>query len=334
MIKSNRKEIIKHSIIWILLTIFFCIIDPVIGSFAIQLTGTFLIMVAYMFSYYSLFLFTFPKFHGINYLKLFLFITLIFFCYLIISFINFFFVLKVFDGVTSLDSIFDWIFTEFILFAIISAIAFGSYQNKISLNEIRTQNEKEKALLIKELGFFKNQFNSHITFNFLNYCYSHVLQNSKEAAEVIESYSEMLRFTINTKPDEMVLLEKEVLYIKQFISLKKQLSKGICVEFNTEGNLIDKFILPRIFIALVENAFKHGETHCMDAPIEIKIKSTVVKVILEVSNKKNKHKTKPESTGVGQQNLKNQLELFYKTKYELEINENYNSYYCKLSLNH
>lgn len=48
--------------------------------------------------------------------------------------------------------------------------------------------------------------------------------------------------------------------------------------------------------------------------------------------KKNKSK-KALSTGIGQDNVKNQLEIFYKNKYTLEISEDDDNYACKLVLN-
>ena len=326
----SRQDKIKHLVTWVILTVFISIADPIDGSFIVQVIGTGLIMGSYIFVFYSQFLFVFPKFYRINNFKLFVIVLCVFIIHLAITFLVFSFVTKYFERGLSHE---DWLFIEFILFSIISAVAFGSYQNKASMAKMHAQNEKEKLLLMKELGFFKNQFNSHITFNFLNYCYGHVRQSSKEATEAIESYSEMLRFTMNNKPDEVVPLEKEIAYINQFINLKKQLSKGLCVTFNTEGNMADKFILPRIFITFVENAFKHGDTHSMENPIAINITSSIQNIILEVKNKKQQQKQHIVSTGVGQQNVKNQLNLFYKNKHQLELSETQDSYYCKLSIN-
>ena len=50
-----------------------------------------------------------------------------------------------------------------------------------------------------------------------------------------------------------------------------------------------------------------------------------------VKNRKNKSKI-PISTGIGQGNVKNQLELFYKNKYDLKIIEDEDRYECKLIL--
>jgi sensor histidine kinase YesM len=333
IIKLSRKEILRHLLIWVLLTAFFCLIDPVPGNIIVQTAGTFLIILDYMVVYYGHYLFAFPFFYKKHILKLILSSALVFIIFAIINYFNFFYIMTIYGDKPAFKSNMDWGFTIFILYSIISMTAFGFYRNKISILHIQSQSEREKALLIKELGFLKNQFNSHITFNFLNYCYSHLFRSSKEAAAAIESYSEMLRFTMNSSPNEMVLLEKELIYIEQFINLKKQLNKGICVQFTLEGSLTNKFILPRIFITFVENAFKHGESHSIENPIVINVKSNTTNIVLEVKNKKSQAKIKPISTGIGQQNMKKQLELFYKSKYQLSIIEKEDFYFCKLELN-
>ena len=290
-IKLSRKEIFRHLVVWVLLTSFFCLIDPVPGNIIVQTLGTLFIIIDYMLVYYCYFFFVFPFFYKKTHvLKLILSSTVVFLVFAIINYFNFFYIMVMYGNKPAFKNLTDWAFTIVILYFIIAATALGLYRNKKSIMQIQVQSEKEKALLITELGFFKNQFNSHITFNFLNYCYKHALQTSKEMAIAIETYSDILRFTMHSKPDEMILLEKEIAYIKQFISLKKQLNKETYVLFNLEGDLTGKLILPRIFITLVENAFKHGETHIADMPIVVKIKCTEINTILQVRNKKSQAK--------------------------------------------
>ena len=336
MIKIIKLNIIiRQTIIWSLITTFLCLVDPVPGPFKIQFFGTSLIMLAYVFTYYTHSIFSFPRFFLTNKFKLTAIILATFNIYLVIQYFNFFEVMIWFGDFPELepDTFADYLPSYTLLFTIISFVAFGNYQNKMSMIAMKAQNEKEMALLTKELGFFKNQFNSHITFNFLNYCYGHMRQVSPDDAEVIEMYADLLRFTLNSKPDQPVPLEKEIDYINQYIKLKKRFDKGICIEFSSETKELSGLqILPRILITFVENAIKHGETHVSESPILIYLRATVNNIVLEVKNKKNKSKLKPISTGIGLQNVKEQLGLFYKNKYELIINEDPENYQCKLIL--
>ena len=334
----SKKDIKWHLLVWVLITFFVCLIDPVESTLKIQIIGTFLIMIAYMFVYYMQYLYLLKFFNKNNIIKFLILVICLFIIFITINFLNFHYILSVFNFGSKIDYplIFDWITSCFIIFSIVSIIAYGFYQNKISIYELQKEYEKEKIVLNKELGFYKNQFNPHITFNFLNYCYSFVNQKSPETAEVIEIYSEMLRYTIQCKPDETVPLKDEVDYLSKFISLKKQLTKGVFVEFDVKGDLFQKQILPRLLITFLENAFKHGDTHCEENPIRIKIETTDDEIIFKVSNKKILQKNKLTSTGIGQLNVKNQLDLFYKDKHELIINEKNIEFYSttlKIKLN-
>ena len=324
----TKNDIKPHIIAWGLVIIFVCLIDPIDDKFSIQFLGTFLIILAYMFVYYTQYLVAF-SFIKTNIVLAFLLMFLIFMGYLSIIFLNFHYVFGMFRYKDKVDysEISDWVMSCFILFSIISVIAYGFYQNKISINKLLLEYEKEKNILNKELGFYKNQFNPHITFNFLNYCYSFVNQKSPETADIIEIYSEMLRYTINCKPNEVVSLKNEINFLYKFIALKKQLSKDIFVQFDVKGEILQKNILPCILITFVENAFKHGDLHCEENPIRIKLETTDYEIKFEVINKKNASKNKPTSTGIGLLNMKNLLELFYKNKHELIVNDSGSGFY-------
>jgi two-component system LytT family sensor kinase len=332
-IKLSKKEIIKHSKVWFLINVYLAFIDHGDASIGMEAFVQLLITFRYMLAYYTLFLYILPEFYRINNKKLILSSIILYVIYEIINHITFFDIMTMFGDPGSYDGtpFYEWLLTSSIYFFIISAVAFGSYQDRKSRMELQNQNEKEKALLIRELGFFKNQFNFHITFNFLDYCYSYMLKSSKEAAEAIELFSNMLRYVMSTKPDEPVPLKKEIEYINQFITLHNQLDSKVYVHFNSDGDIKGKYILPCILTTFVENAFKHGITNDVENPILIYLKTFPTSIHFNVTNKKSIRKKFP-STGVGQYNLKNQLELFYKGKHELIIDERDENYYCKLVL--
>lgn len=328
----TKAEIKKHSIIWLLITIFLLIIDHGDASIFMEVFVQILITLRYMFAYYALSGYIFPEFYRVNNIKLVVSFLIVYILYELINHVTFFDIMTMFgdEGVYDDTPFYEWLLNSSIFFFIIAIVSFGAYQNKTIRIEIQNQNEKEKALLIKELGFFKNQFNSHIIFNFLNYCYSYV-QSSNEAALAIELFSEMLRYVMTTKPDEPVPLKREIEHINQFIRLHKQLSSGICIQFDLKGDLNGKSILPCILITFVENAFKHGVIHSAETPILIHLQSDKNDIKFKVINKKNYQRNLP-STGIGHYNLKQQLELFYNKKHELIINHDKETYCCELIL--
>lgn len=75
-------------------------------------------------------------------------------------------------------------------------MALGAYQNKLAIQAIEMQAEKERNIIVKEIEFLKNQFNSEITFNFLNHCYDEVKCVSQETAETIKIFIRILNYSL------------------------------------------------------------------------------------------------------------------------------------------
>jgi sensor histidine kinase YesM len=191
--------------------------------------------------------------------------------------------------------------------------------------------KRGNATLLKELDFLKNQFNSHITFNFLNFCYSKVHKSSKSAADAIESFADMLRYSSQLKPDEEVPLKREIEYIENFIRIQKCITDKVCFSFQYEGRVEEKVILPFVLIKFVENAFKYGELNNELHPIQIYLLAENDKIIFHVKNKKNSAKTL-EGLKINYQNIEQMLDVFYFGKFQLKIKETELEYYSELVL--
>lgn len=195
------------------------------------------------------------------------------------------------------------------------------------LNVLRRSN----ATLSKELDFLKNQFNSHITFNFLNFCYSKVHKSSNNAAEAIEAFADMLRYSSQLKPDEAVSVRKEIDYIENFTRIQRCITDKVCFNFQYEGCIQEKMILPFILIKFVENAFTYGEINNELYPIQIHLMAEKDKLIFTVKNKKNLSKT-IEGLKINYQNLEQMLEVLYGGNFQLKIKETEMEYYSELVL--
>lgn len=328
-----KNTIFKHLLFWVFFITYACIIDPVHGTFFVKFIGTTLIMLNFSFIYYVETMFILPSFYDKK-LVLLLFLSLAFLIGFGSSYFNFFCFLKKNGTLTYFLSqpFYIFIINQIIVFGITSVMALGAYQNKIGIEKIKSQSEKNKALLSKELGFMKNQFNSNITFNFLTFCYNRIHKSSNETGESIEIFSRMLKHSLGNKVFEKVKLTTEIEYIEDFIKLQKLLSSDVNINFINIGDHVnDILIFPRILIAPVENAFKHGNIHSQKSPIKIELYSSFDSIIFKVANEKNRHKIN-EPSGIGYSNLKEQLELLYTEKYTLNIINEDNFYSCELKL--
>lgn len=295
---------------------------------------TTVIMLNYMFAFYSTAFFIFPKYVKVNTVLLIGTLLLVLTIYNIVDYLNFNFLLPWFGEQNYYANLpVSKIILENIStagFSIIAAAAY--YSNEKSLEKLQAQNEREKSLILRELNFLKNQFNSHITFNFLNYCYSNIHQTSPKTAEAIEVFSNLLRYSLEIRPDENVPLMKEVEYINNFIELQRLLTSQVNVSFICRGDLHDKKILSRLLITFVENAFKHGQINCPGNPISIELSGNEDSIELAVSNRK-KNSKYVIKTGVGSENLLKVLELYYPDKFVLDIEDGVENYKCNLKLN-
>lgn len=186
--------------------------------------------------------------------------------------------------------------------------------------------EKAQEQLEAELSLLKGQVNPHFLFNTLNNLYSMSLHDSKKTPELILKLSQLLSYMLYECKDEMVSLEQEITFIKNYIALEAIRVEDIAkVHFEIDGTNPGFKIPPLLFIPLIENAFKHGiSSEVEHSDIRIKIHIDENKVELNTENPldetriddDNKHK------GLGLENVSKRLELIYPNKHKLEVNKN------------
>ena len=174
-----------------------------------------------------------------------------------------------------------------------------------------------------ELKYLKSQINPHFLYNTLNNLYSIALKNNdNETAVGITKLSNIMRFMLNEVDEKMILLEKEVGYLRSYIELQKLRfsdKDDVDINFGIEGDISDIKIPPFIFIVFIENAFKYGIN--IRKPSFINIKFTVVNDELKFNIRNSIHyRNELPDSGIGLSNIKERLKLLYHDNYNLEIN--------------
>jgi LytS/YehU family sensor histidine kinase len=216
----------------------------------------------------------------------------------------------------------------FLLFAVSASIKLVSewYKNE----KIKTLVETHK--ITAELSFLKAQLNPHFLFNSLNSIYSLANKKSDHTTDAIVTLSELMRYMIYETDKEFVSLQKEIDYIKNYISLQNlRLKDSSGLRFNVHGNL-DQKIEPLLLISFIENAFKYGTDYTGKTNINIKIIVEENNLTLKVSNYISlKEKNNPKS-GFGIQNVESRLNLLYPNSHTLKIEELDNLYKVELLL--
>jgi sensor histidine kinase YesM len=218
-----------------------------------------------------------------------------------------------------------------------------SVNKKAKLEREKVQLEKENLLL--ELNLLKSQLNPHFLFNALNSIYSLSYHKDDRASGIILKLSDLLQYTLYEANTETVCLEREIIFLLNFIELERARNKNnkhTSIELNTEFNedeIKNVRIAPMLLFNFVENAFKHGlGSIIFNAWVKIFIGFKNKILSLSVKNSYNSAKTadgfnKEYVGGIGIENTRKRLLLLYPDKHKLEIVIAESTYKVLLTIN-
>ncbi|WP_075560143.1 sensor histidine kinase [Parabacteroides timonensis] len=195
--------------------------------------------------------------------------------------------------------------------------------------------ELEKSRAEAELQNLKSQLNPHFLFNTLNNIYSLIAFSPERAQEAVHDLSRLLRYVLYESSQPLVLLEKELDFIRNYVELMRiRLPEN--VELKTEISTVrpDAEIAPLLFISLIENAFKHGVSNNKPSYIHLDIHQTGDLVVCCLRNSyfpKDAEQDKSGS-GIGISNLRKRLALLYPNRHIFSCGIDGDSYYSMLEL--
>lgn len=204
-------------------------------------------------------------------------------------------------------------------------------------------NEKLKRVLLEEklsteMAFLKSKINPHFLFNVLNGFYAKSLKHDvPELSDGILKLAELMRYMVYETNEDKVLLQKEILHLKNFIQVYElRIAVDDKVEINLEeiGNITTVKISPMLLIPFVENAIKHG-INPQKTVIDIRIENRQDKLYFNVTNTigGNNNGIVDNSSGFGLDNLKKRLAILYPNKHEIQTREEGGYFIASLSLN-
>lgn len=190
------------------------------------------------------------------------------------------------------------------------------------VNLSRLQAEKIELIESKretEINFLKSQINPHFIFNTLNNIYYLVFEKSEKSLKAIEQLSSLMRYMTYESQNNTIAIQREIDYIENFIALESmRISGATNILFHTEIQNPEYRIPPLLLIPFIENGFKHGVVNNPEQPFEIKLIQTESHLELQTTNLINDYK-KDSQSGVGIENVKKRLQLYYPNKHILEI---------------
>ncbi|MFT4834568.1 MAG: sensor histidine kinase YesM [Flavobacteriaceae bacterium] len=158
----------------------------------------------------------------------------------------------------------------------------------------------------------KNQVNPHFLFNSLNVLSSLVYENQDKAVEFISKLSNVYRYVLDSKNEELVDVSRELGFIKSFIFLQQiRFDESLIVNVIGTSN---GFVPPLALQVLLENAIKHNIVSA-SKPLTIDLKLSDHEIL--VSNNI-QEKLSKDSTGIGLDNLKARFDFLTERKVTIE----------------
>jgi len=207
--------------------------------------------------------------------------------------------------------------------------AWDAQQKQSELEQLNT------AMAESRMQFLKSQINPHFLFNNLNNLYAYALEESPKTPTIILKLSSLLRYMLYDCQEKLVLVEKEINSLQDFIHLQElQIEDRGDIQFTTSGQTSNWKIAPLILIVFIENCFKHSTSSQTDnIQIDIDLAIQGAQLIMNCSNTFSPTtNTQKLTKGIGLKNVKDRLALLYPNAHQLDIQENRNVYKVQLEL--
>jgi sensor histidine kinase YesM len=221
-------------------------------------------------------------------------------------------------------------------FPVLTAALFGSFF-RIIITWFSTMNQKaelDKQKLAMELELIRNKMNPHFLFNTLNNIDSLIQTDQAEASAMLIRLSDIMRYMTYETGSDLVDMSREADYLRNLIELNKlRINNPDEIFFEVSGDMRVK-IAPALFAPLIENAFKFASFRNHKPSIEIRLASSEGIVTFCVSNyfESVPSVADKEYSGSGILNLRRRLDLTYRDRYLLEINNAEPLFIVKLTI--
>ncbi|HEY0741292.1 MAG TPA: histidine kinase [Chryseosolibacter sp.] len=196
-------------------------------------------------------------------------------------------------------------------------------QSKIDAERLQRENITGKYEALK------NQVNPHFLFNSLNALTNLVYEDQDRAVKFIKQLSEVYRYVLDTRDQEIVSLSHEIKFLESYIYLQQiRFEKRLNIEMDMSDR--NAFVTPLALQMLIENAIKHNVVSA-DDPLKIRLYQDNGRVIVE-NNLQRKSILAEPSAGVGLENIVKRYELL--TDKKVEVIDGPDKFIVKLPLLH
>lgn len=185
------------------------------------------------------------------------------------------------------------------------------------IDKLKVENQLKEAELIN----LRSQLNPHFLFNSLNSIHSLALTQSEKTSDAVLLLSDLMRYTLNYEKKDLVTIEEEIEVVTKYLALEKiRFGNRLNFSMDIDPATLNQKIPPIIIQTLAENAIKHSISQNTEGGyISIKTYTEVNNLIIEIKNTGQlKHKTSNKG-GIGLENTKKRLQMFWREKANLSL---------------
>ena len=206
-------------------------------------------------------------------------------------------------------------------------IAIQSFRQQIAAVKLAKENVE------LEFNFLKSQVNPHFLFNSLNNIYGLILKKENDkAAGTVSRLAEFMRYTLHSPASDQAPLQKEIKLLQDYIELEKIRLNHTTVTFELQSQNGNQLLPSLLLIPLIENAFKYSADQ-VGAAIRIRLVIKKTELQLIVTNTVDVNRQLHIGGGIGLQNLKKRLQLYYPGNYNYEATDTGQLYTTLLAIN-
>lgn len=195
------------------------------------------------------------------------------------------------------------------------------------------QKEAEKQLVSGELALLRSQINPRFLLSTLSYIKSLIERLPDKAIYSIESLSEIMSYMLYETSAGKVPLDEEINYINNYLNLQRvrYSPDDICFEVTSDTTGI--LVAPLLFMPLLENAFKYGESVSQTPGIMISLGIIDNNLLFKVMNYMNGRADEiKEEEGFSVSSIKRYLDLQFGNNYSLETKSEGSKYLIALKV--
>jgi sensor histidine kinase YesM len=202
---------------------------------------------------------------------------------------------------------------------------------KTELNNLRLQNNLKEA----QLASLSNQLNPHFLFNSLNNIRFMIHEDAQRADSMIISFSEILRYSLESSTYEKISLDKELAIIEKYIAIvRTQLEERLRFRMRIDSAVHQALVPPMVLQMLVENAIKHGlEQLPAGGMLTLDVHQQGGQLVVKVCNDMPVSTGVPrDGMGIGLRNIGQRLALLYGERAVFDVSRSATEFTVHLSL--